>query len=159
MSPRFLLDGMLGALTRWLRICGHDSKYLRNISDVELIHRAAEEDRILLTRDQLLFRKAIRAGMEAFLVEGESDVDKLASVSRRFKLILDPEKSICPECNAILISVNKEAVRGKVPPRTYEAYAKFWVCNACGKVYWRGSHWKNILETIEEASLQAGGDS
>ncbi len=155
MRPRFLLDGMLGALTRWLRICGYDSKYLRKISDAELIHRASEEDRILLTRDKLLFRKAIRAGTEAFLVEGESDVDKLASVSRRFKLILDAEKSRCPECDATLISVNREVVRGKVPPRTFDAYEEFWVCNNCGKVYWRGSHWKNILETIEEASHQA----
>jgi len=155
VSPRFLLDGMLGALTRWLRICGYDAKYLRCASDDELIRRAAEEGRVLLTRDRLLCRKATKAGVEALFVEGSSDPDKLASVSRRFSLKLDPERSRCPRCDAPLAAVDRDAVRGKVPPRTFEAYDEFWVCSSCGKVYWRGSHWRNIVETVEKASRRA----
>jgi len=155
MSPLFLLDGMLGALARWLRICGYDTEYLQNASDEELITRAAEERRVLLTRDRLLYRKAVRAGVEAFLVEGEGDAEKLASVSRRFSLELDPERSLCPRCDAPLVAVDKEVVRGKVPPRTFEAYDEFWVCSSCEKVYWRGSHWRSIVETVEEALSRA----
>jgi len=50
----------------------------------------------------------------------------------------------------------REEVYDRVPPRTYEAYDEFWVCGSCGKVYWRGSHWRNIVETVEEASRIAG---
>jgi len=151
MRPQFLLDGMLGSLTRWLRICGYDAEYLRNASDEELIRRAIDKRRILLTRDRLLYRKAVRAGAEAFFIEGDGDIEKLASVSRRFRLELDPEKSRCPQCDAALVVVEKEAVEGKVPARTLEVYDEFWICESCGKVYWKGSHWKNIVETVEEA--------
>ena len=159
MSPRFLLDGMLGALARWLRICGYDAEYLRNAPDEEIIQRAAEGGRVLLTRDRLLYRKAVRAGVEAFLVEGESDAEKLASVSGRFSLVLNPERSRCPRCDAPLVAVDKEAVRGRVPLRTFEAYCEFWICRSCGKVYWRGSHWRSIVETVEEASRRAASSA
>jgi len=155
MRPQFLLDGMLGSLTRWLRICGYDAEYLRNASDEELIRRAIDKRRILLTRDRLLYRKAIRAGAQAFFIKGNSDTEKLASVSRKFRLDLDPEKSRCPQCDATLAVVEKEAVEGKVPSRTLEAYNEFWICVSCGKVYWKGSHWRNIIETVDEAMKQA----
>lgn len=155
MRPAFLLDGMMGALARWLRICGYDAEYLRCASDDEIIRRAADEGRILLTRDRLLYRKAVRAGLEALFVEGEGDADKLAYVSRRFGLVLDTERSRCPVCDGNLDAVEKEAVRGRVPPRTFEAYDDFWACRYCGKVYWKGSHWVNIVETVEEACRRA----
>lgn len=151
MKPLFLLDGMLGSLTRWLRICGYDAEYLRNASDEGLIARAVDERRVLLTRDRLLYRKAVKAGVDAFFVEGKGDAEKLASVSRRFSLELDPERSRCPQCDANLVAVEREDVEGKVPTRTLEAYDEFWICESCGKIYWKGSHWKNIINTVEEA--------
>lgn len=156
MNPRFLLDGMLGTLARWLRICGYETKYVQNVSDEELLEQAVGDGLVLLTRDLLLYRKALKAGLEAFLVEGEDDAGKLASVSKRFHLTLDPEKSRCPNCDAILQLVDKEAVKDRVPSRTFKAYDEFWVCSSCDKVYWRGSHWKNIVETVTEASKLAG---
>lgn len=155
MKPKFLLDGMLGALARWLRICGYETKYIQNAPDEELLEKAAGEGLVLITRDRLLYRKAQRGGLEVFLVGGDDDVGKLASVSKRFHLTLDPGRSRCPNCDAILQLVNKEAIKNIVPSRTYKAYDDFWVCNSCGKVYWRGSHWKNIVETVAEASKLA----
>lgn len=156
MNPRFIVDGMLGALVRWLRICGYEARYIQNAPDEELLEQAAEKGLVLLTRDRLLFRKAQRAGLEAFLVEGKDDAEKLASVSKQFQLSLNAEKSRCPNCGAILKPVVKETLKDRVPPRTLRAYDEFWVCGSCGKAYWKGSHWKNILETIVKASRIAG---
>ena len=148
---RFLLDGMLGSLARWLRICGYDAEYIRDAEDDELIRRAMEENRILLTRDRALYRKALRMGLNAHFVEGESDAERLASVARRFTLTLKPEGSRCPMCGLPLREVEREEVRGLVPEGTYNRYKRFWICTGCGRVYWRGSHWRRIVETIEEA--------
>ena len=159
VSPKFLLDGMLGTLTRWLRICGYDAEYVQSVPDADLIHRASDEKRILLTRDRLLYRKALRAGLKAHFVKGRGDAEKLASVASRFDLMLDPGCSLCPQCGAPLATVDKQEVRDRVPAHTFEAYDEFWTCESCGKVYWRGSHWRNIVETVETAAgLKSSAD-
>jgi len=142
---------MLGGLARWLRICGYDAVYVRKASDEELIERASKEGFVLLTRDRLLYRKAIRAGLVAQLVEGGGEARSLAAISRRCNRDLDPECSRCPNCGASLRSEDKTALYYRIPLRTYEAYDDFWVCDSCGKVFWRGSHWRNIVEMVEEA--------
>ena len=156
-EPRFLLDGMLGSLARWLRICGYEAKYIGDALDDDLLKLAGGGGLVLLTRDRLLFRKAQRAGIKGFLVEGEDDSGKLASVSRRYGLRLSPQNSRCPECGEHLRKASKESLVSSIHTGTFEAYDDFWVCDSCGKVYWRGSHWENIVRTIEEASRVAGG--
>jgi uncharacterized protein with PIN domain len=154
-TRRFLVDGMLGSLTRWLRICGYDTLYVRDAVDEALIGEARRGGRTLLTGDKLLYRKASKAGLEALLVEGGSAVERLALVAARFDLSLDPEMSRCPSCGAALEKVDEGELRGKVPDKSLEAYDEFWTCASCGKAYWRGSHWENIQETISEASRRA----
>jgi hypothetical protein len=152
MRPRFLLDGMLGSLTRWLRICGYDSEYSRDLSDDELIEAARGTGRILLTRDEDLARRANREGVEAKYLAGENDVERLRDLSRALGVELTPESSRCPKCNHELAKVEKEEVKGKVPEGTFEAFEEFWLCRGCGSVFWRGSHWPRITSTLMEAS-------
>jgi len=155
LGRRFLLDGMLGSLARWLRVCGYDAEYLQDVPDEELVRRAASEDRALLTMDKLLHRKGLKAGLDALLVEGESDAQKLALVSMVFGLELDPRNSRCPKCDGELSIAEKTSVKGRVPSRTFEAYDDFWVCRSCDQVYWRGSHWRDIMRTVYEAARLA----
>jgi uncharacterized protein with PIN domain len=49
-------------------------------------------------------------------------------------------------------------VRDRVPEESLKAFDVFWVCGSCGGVYWRGSHWDQIVSTIEEADKLSGGD-
>ncbi len=145
---RFLLDGMLGSLARWLRICGYEASFMENTSDDELIRRALEEDLILLSRDKQLCRRSQKAGLECLLVHGDSSVKRLAHVSRRYNLNLTPTQSRCPNCGFLLRKTDKREVEARVPPRTYQAYDDFWFCKACGKTYWQGSHWRSIVDTV-----------
>jgi uncharacterized protein with PIN domain len=150
---RFLTDGMLGKLTRWLRILGHDVEYTGSMEDKDLINEAKKEKRILLTRDVELYRQAIGKGAEAFLIKDPNQTANLADLARRFgfKLEVDVKISRCPKCNGRIDVVSKSDVIEKVPATTSSNYDEFWQCRSCGQVYWRGAHWQRIDETLEEA--------
>jgi uncharacterized protein with PIN domain len=151
----FLLDGMLGKLTRWLRMIGCETTYLKNCEDSELLSIAKRDSLVLLTSDQELYRTAVGRGIECFLVEGRNEAERLASLADRFKLSLQVDTTIsrCPVCGSRLKEVPKDNVEDSVPPATFKVYQTFWVCNnpACGKVYWQGSHWGRIEQTLEMA--------
>jgi len=149
----FLTDGMLGKLTRWLRMLGHDVEYSKSLDDDQLIATAKEEGRILLTRDLKLYQQATSRGADAFLVEGKTEDEKLAELAKRFnfKLEIDVATSYCPKCNTRIEFISKEDVANFVPNTTYSYYNEFWKCPKCGQIYWQGAHWKRIDATLRKA--------
>ena len=159
---KFVVDGMLGSFTRWLRLLGYEAEYFKGASDDFLLERAASEDATLLTRDVELFRRARARGLQVFFVEGEDEAERLSEVAGRFGLRLDVDEvlSRCPTCGASLKRVDVEEVRDRVLEGTLGRYREFWACTGCGKVYWRGGHWKKINETLAKAkrSLEAKDD-
>ena len=150
---KLITDGMLGKLTRWLRILGHDVEYTGSMDDKELMHKAKKEDRVLLTRDVELFKQAIAKGAEAFLIEDPNQTANLASLAKRFKLKLEVNVKIsrCPKCNGTIRTVSKTEIADKIPLTTSSNYNEFWQCQQCGQVYWRGAHWNRIEKTLDEA--------
>lgn len=150
---KFVADGMLGKLTRWLRMMGHDVKYSNRLDDLELSVIAKKERRVLLTRDLELYRRATAKGIAAFYLEGETEPERLAELARRFSisLVIDLKSSRCPLCNAKLRSTPKEKLAGKVEKNTFMHYNDFWKCPKCGQIYWQGAHWEHIRATLEEA--------
>lgn len=151
---KFITDGMLGKLTRWLRMLGHNVEYANNLEDKLLVEIAKTEKRVLLTRDVELYQQATSQHAEAFLVKGKNGAERLAALSKKFnlKLELNPDASRCPKCNANIKSVTKDKIFDKIPPSTKTYYKEFWECPKCGKIYWQGAHWKRITETLKEAN-------
>ncbi len=152
MHIKFLVDSMLGSLARWLRLLGYDTIYAKNWPDGRILKVAEKEDRILVTRDKGLYRRALRKGIRAVLVSSEV-VESLAilSYSIGIDLRIDHNKTRCPLCNNPLRSISKHLVRNRVPHIVYESYNEFWECRVCGQVYWVGGHWRGISESLEEA--------
>jgi uncharacterized protein with PIN domain len=150
---KFIADGMLGKLTRWLRMLGQDVKYSSQSEDAELIAIAQEEHRILLTRDLELYQRAVAKSIDGFYVEGRTEAEKLAELAGRFdfSLTIDLKRSRCPRCNTKIRLVPKEKLAGKVEKNTFTYYDEFWKCPKCGHIYWQGAHWNGILATLEEA--------
>jgi len=150
---KFLTDGMLGKLTRWLRMLGQDVEYKVAMEDEALIQKAKKTSRILVTRDLQLFQRAIARGAEAFLIEGTDEAENLASLAERFKfeLEIDLKISRCPKCNTRIRSVRKDSVIDRIPETTSTYYNEFWECPSCKQVYWQGAHWKRIEETLRKA--------
>jgi hypothetical protein len=150
---RFVADGMLGKLTRWLRMLGHDVEYAGSMDDRQLILKAKEENRILLTRDVELFKRATARGVEAFLAENPTQTANLVGLAKRFrfKLEIDVTVSRCPKCNSKLKPIDKTSVADKLFEATVSNYDEFWQCEGCGQLYWRGTHWKKIEKTLRQA--------
>ena len=150
---KFIADGMLGKLTRWLRMLGYDVTYSNTLNDVELIVMAKKERRILLTKDLELYQRATAKGIDAFYVEGRTEAERLAELAKRFdiSLVIDLKNSRCPRCNTKLRSTPKEKLAGKVEKNTFAYYDDFWKCPKCGHIYWQGAHWGRIRATLEEA--------
>ena len=148
---KFVVDGMLGKLTRWLRILGHDVKYSTKLDDIKLIDIAKKEKRILLTRDFELYKQATTKGIEASYLEGQTEQEKLTELAGRFDIDLDVDiaMSRCPKCNTRVKRVSKERITGKVEPNTFVHYDEFWECPKCGQIYWQGAHWTRIRKTLE----------
>jgi hypothetical protein len=152
---RFLLDGMLGKLTRWLRMLGYDASYQNDSSDSYLLSTAKSGSLILLTADEELYRTAMFRGIQSFLVRGKTEPERLAELAERYKLRLeiDTSKSRCPSCGSTIKETEKESLRNLVPAATFKVYKTFWVCTNpnCAKIYWQGSHWKKIEQTLQAA--------
>lgn len=151
----FLLDGMLGKLARWLRMMGYEATYLNNYGDRDLLLIAKRDSLTLLTSDQELYRTAVGRGIETFLVEGRTEAERLAALAERYNLDLriDTRISRCPVCGTLLKETPSSQVKDLVLPATFKVYKTFWVCSnpECHKVYWQGSHWKKIEQTLQAA--------
>lgn len=152
--PRFIADAMLGHIARWLRLLGYDTLYYKLISDRKLLKIAKEEDRILLTRDLGLFRRARKYGIRALFIEDPSVEKVLALISIKYNIALEfnKEHTLCPECNTQLKYTTSIAeVSAKVSKEIILKYKEFWICPSCSKIYWQGNHWRTISAILEEA--------
>jgi uncharacterized protein with PIN domain len=150
---KFIADGMLGKLTRWLRMLGHNVKYSNKLDDAQLIAIAKKERRILLTRDLELYQQATAKGVQAFYIDGKTEAEKLAKLAQKFGINLEIDMAVsrCPKCNAKVKPTSKEKVKEKVEESTFNFYNNYWECPKCGQIYWQGAHWTRIRKTLEEA--------
>ena len=145
---RFVVDGMLGSLARWLRMLGYDTDYANQRDDPELVRIARAEDRVLLTRDREL---ASRRGVRTLLVESQLLDDQLAQVTTAFPLPPGTHPGRCSVCNTVLVEATREEVAHRVPRYVLRRHPYFHRCPGCNRVYWRGSHWRNMQARLRRS--------
>ena len=144
----FVVDGHLGRLAAYLRMCGFDTAYERRAADAELARTSADEDRILLTRDRGLLKRAIV--VRGYLVRADRARDQLVEILERFDLSAAIQPfSRCLRCNGTLEPVERSSVRAEVPPRVFAEQAAFRRCAGCGAIYWRGSHHRRMDRLVQ----------
>jgi uncharacterized protein with PIN domain len=147
--PRFVLDVHLGRLAAYLRMGGFDADYSNHASDPELARAAHSENRILLTRDRgLLKRGTVERG---YYVRETAPFAQFREVVARFDLarLLKPFTR-CMACNAALRDIAVEAAGARVPPEVLERHREFRECRACGRVYWKGSHYRRMQALLDQ---------
>ncbi len=135
---------MLGRLAKWMRLLGFDTMYYRNTNGKTIIFHGRKEGRIILTRSKILAEKY----NDAILIESEHIMDQLKQITN----LADIESpfSRCPICNIETEEVRKETIQEKVPPYVFEIHKDFKKCPECGRVFWKGTHYKEIKKVINE---------
>jgi hypothetical protein len=146
-ETKFILDVHLGALARMLRMLGFDSKYENSYKDPQIVDIALAEGRIILTRDRgLLKRRRVTHG---YCVRSDDPDSQVQEIVKRFDLYASIQPlARCIACNGLIYPVSKDEVKDRLKPKTKEFYRHFYRCSGCGKIYWKGSHFRNILDKI-----------
>ncbi|MFQ5965757.1 MAG: Mut7-C RNAse domain-containing protein [Candidatus Scalinduaceae bacterium] len=146
---KFMADSMLGRLARWLRILGYDVVYESSITDDDLIARALQERRIILTMDRELSQR--ESARNCLFIKSDDYREQLKHVIAYYDI--DCKSRIftrCLLCNVKLDSVEKKRIKDKVPPYVYSIQDEFDICPQCHRVYWSGTHRDKILKKLNE---------
>ncbi len=153
-APRFLCDEMLGSLCRYLRAAGYDALMAQNgASDAALLRQCHAEGRHFLTQDALVGEHKAARGVA--LILPHENLDHLAALLGRhchldwlahaFTRCLVDNTPLAPADDAAAARAPADAIRPDEP---------LYHCPACGRVYWRGSHYKRMRARL--AAWQAG---
>ena len=144
---RFVLDTQLGKLAKRLRMLGFDTLYHNDFKETDLIKISASENRILLTRNKkLLKRRCIDRGFWIRTTEPDSQVREIV---KRLDLFSQCHPfTRCLECNTPVKSVSKKKILGLLKHQTAAYFDTFTQCSACGKVYWKGSHYERMRQFL-----------
>lgn len=144
-----LLDEMLGRTASWCRVLGIDAQFITGRSDTWLLEHAKKNGLIFVTMDVELCNRCLQQGVRCVFLKSGSREEQLAQIIRETGAdVTFPEKTRCPKCNGELLAGGRELAAG-VPESVAAAHEKFWKCASCGKIYWEGSHWKNITRVYE----------
>ena len=138
--PRWLADEMVGRLARYLRLVGCDAVYAKGLADREILARAERENRVILTRDRQLAQRAVHA----LLLTRPDIAGQWRAVRTAYPDVSDRVRPVrCTECNAPLHRVPPPVAHGpgsKVPWDRVDRGLALYRCEACGHLYWEGTH-------------------
>lgn len=144
IPPRFLCDEMLGRLCRYLRAAGYDALLAQGgRHDREWLQQCRGEGRYFLTQDRLVREHKAASGIALILPQG--DIDQLADwLGTHFDLDWTGQAfTRCLMDNTPLLAADEKSLE-RVPPDALRPDEPVSLCPACGRVYWRGSHYKRM---------------
>jgi len=150
---KFVADINVGKLAKWLRVMGYDTLIFRGADDTGMLTLALAEERIILTRDtKFMERRAVKKGeVRAILIRGDELEAQVGDIISELKLPCAYEPFlICIECNELLVKREKPEVRERVPAYVYATQEEFMECPQCHRVYWKGTHWRQMGDRLAE---------
>ena len=152
----FLVDAMLGNIARKLQLLGFDTEYCSNIDDLELISKAKNEQRVIISKDQELIARAKKQNITSIHVTKEDEIEQFLEILEHIPLefnTISGDTARCTKCNSPTLQIDKSKVLGKIPQKVLELNDKFWKCDNCEQIYWEGTHIKKLQEFLEKIKL------
>lgn len=140
---------MLGKLAKQLRMFGFDVQYIKPRANeiynpISLLKLAQQEKRIILTRNTKL-----KPYPKVFFITSENFQLQIQQIIEHFKVAKEINLfSRCLVCNEVLMPVPKSEVKNKVPFYIFQTKKKFSFCPKCQKIYWAGTHLKDMKKRL-----------
>ena len=154
-DPRFVLDVHLGKLTTNLRLLGFNCDYDAGRQDEELARRSADEGRILLTRDRQLLKRAVIT--RGYWVRSQQPGEQAVEILRRFDLVgMATPFTRCLRCNGRLTRAEPDEHAARIPEGVRPRISELTSCEACGRLYWKGTHYEQLEHRADEILRRAG---
>lgn len=145
-STRLIIDVMCGKLARWLRFLGIDTLYVHDALPPALENLARRTGRTIVTRSH---RFENRKGIATILLRSEGLENQLGELRKHIPLTWTYRSlARCSLCNEPLKKVTKAEVADRVPPFVFQTHQSFLECPACGRLYWKGTHYRNIEKRL-----------
>ncbi|NTW59294.1 MAG: hypothetical protein HGB21_06340 [Nitrospirae bacterium] len=138
----FIADAMLGSLAKRLRLLGFDVLYDHTLADNEILRLALEQGRVILTRDTGLAARPL--ARNRVLIKSDHVDDQVQQVLDAFSLLAAGLLTRCSICNQQLSPLDRDSAGDRVPEHVLRTVTTFFECRGCGRVYWEGSHVKNM---------------
>lgn len=152
-KPIFLVDAMLGNIAKKLRLLGYDSEYSSNSEDEDLIIKAKNENRILITKDLPLSERATKQKIFVIRLKNDKEIEQIAQIFKNLEVSsvsVTGNNTRCAECNGKLEIIEKKNVMNKVSEGVFEKINNFWECSNCNKIYWEGTHIQRLQKFVDE---------
>ncbi len=141
---------MLKNLGQWLRVAGYDVLILPDgTADRQLVERAREEGRLLITRDRKI-NEFKNAGEFVILLDCNELEDCVSDLNRQLDIdwLYNPFGR-CKLCNTELVEADRTAIE-KVPPEARNSLTQISFCPSCKQFFWDGSHVKRMRQRLEQ---------
>ena len=154
----FLVDAMLGNIAKKLRLFGFDSEYFSDMDDSELIEKAKNGNRIIISRDHRLIDRAKKNKISSIYITKENEIEQFLEILKTTHLKLDKissDTARCTKCNSSTSRINKTDIESKVPQGVLEYNDLFWKCDECDQIYWEGTHIINLQKFMDEINLKS----
>ncbi|TBR07089.1 MAG: hypothetical protein EPO62_08980 [Candidatus Nitrosotenuis sp.] len=152
-KQKFLVDAMLGNIARKLRLFGFDCKYFATIKDEQLLSIAKNENRTLITRDHTITNVCKKQKISAIDLFSTDEADQVIEIYRKRNLgkcEIDMNNVRCTMCNNAIQPIEKEKIINRIPVGVAQNMQQFWICNSCDRIYWEGTHIRNLQKFISE---------
>jgi hypothetical protein len=150
---KFIADTNLTGIVKYMRMLGFDVYHDPLLSAREIIDISKKENRIILTKSKKLLKfKDVTHGIFVRTGTAEEQIKRIID----YLDIRDKVKpfSRCLRCNNLLLSVQKEKILNRIPPKTSEFCDQYAECRACNKLYWEGTHFINMSMMIDKVLEQ-----
>lgn len=148
MAVTFLLADNLSRLARYLRMLGYDSAIYKQTDFSNRIRLTEKERRIYLTRSQRESKS--KRQFSRFLIKSEQIEKQVKELSEYISYQEENVFTRCINCNKLLRKASKDKIKNLVPIVIFNTFEEFHFCVKCGKIYWNGTHYMNMKETLRK---------
>jgi len=149
-NPRFICDIHLGRLCKYLRMLGLDTLYSNQYTPEEMIVLSRLENRIILSRSYQLTRH--KEVTHSYWIRSAEPLEQIKDLISKLDLSSHADPlTRCLNCNNKLVPVEKKEISHRLQTHTAKYYKEFFNCPACDQIYWKGSHFENMLKFISHS--------